>query len=173
MNRISIFRDKLNQMIYKWKQIGIPERSHLFQHAKVLSDWKKDNDILSLWIRQPLMLTATLDDSWGHGLEVIHAFADILGLKKVFIGLLQSPEVIIERCKQHQPDILGLTVLQFDSEDELSIIAKNVPHKTKIIAGGSIFKADPELINRTGIHFAAKDVSDFLYYMLNTFDFVG
>ena len=112
------------------------------------------------------MITATLDDGLGHGLELIRMFSQIAGLEIIDLGLLVMPDKIISACKKNKPDLLGLTVLQFDSEEDILRISRNLPSKTKIIAGGPIFIADPEFARRTGIHFTAKNVADFIRFLL-------
>jgi hypothetical protein len=57
-------------------------------------------------------------------------------------------------------------VLQFDSEENISMISRNLPSKTNIIAGGPVFTADRGFARRTGIHFAAKNVADFIGFLL-------
>ena len=119
-----------------------------------------------LWDNPPLMITATLDDGLGQGLEVIRMFSETAGLEIIDLGLLVTPEKIITACKKNNPDLLGLTVLQFDSEEDILMISKNLPSKTKIISGGPVFTADPEFARRTGIHFAAKNVAYFIRFLL-------
>ncbi len=114
------------------------------------------------------MLTATLEDGFGHGLEVIHRFADAVGLKCMPLGLLLKPERIIQECRIHRPDFLGVTVLQFDSEDALKRIRKEIPSRTRIVAGGPVFRADPDFDQRTGIDRVARDGVDFLKILLDT-----
>ncbi len=112
------------------------------------------------------MLTATLDDGLGHGLEVIRMFSETAGLETIELGLLLTPEKIITSCKNHQPDLLGLTVLQFDSEEDILMISRNLPSKTKIIAGGPVLTADRGFAARAGIHFTAKNAAYFIQYLL-------
>lgn len=112
------------------------------------------------------MLTATLDDGLGHGLEIIRMFSEAAGLDIIELGLLVTPAKIITACKKNQPDLLGLTVLQFDSEENILMISRNLPERTKIIAGGPVFTADPEFSRRAGIHFAAKNVAYFIQFLL-------
>ena len=119
-----------------------------------------------MWDIPPLMMTATLDDGLGHGLEVIRMFSEAAGLEIIDLGLLVTPEKIITACKKNKPDLLGLTVLQFDSEENILMISRNLPSKTKIIAGGPVFTADREFARRTGIHFAAKNVAYFIRFLL-------
>ena len=46
------------------------------------------------------------------------------------------------------------------------MISKNLPSKTKIIAGGPVFAADRGFAARAGIHFAAKNAAYFIQYLL-------
>ena len=112
------------------------------------------------------MITATLDDGLGHGLEVIRMFSEAAGLEIIELGLLVTPETIITACKKNKPDFLGLTVLQFDSEEDVLTISRNLPERTKIIAGGPVFTGDPGFARRAGIHFAAKNVAYFIQFLL-------
>ena len=112
------------------------------------------------------MITATLDDGLGHGLEIVRMFSEAVGLEIIELGLLVTPEKIISACKKNNPDFLGLTVLQFDSEETILMISRNLPSKTRIIAGGPVFTADREFARRAGIHFAAKNVADFIRFLL-------
>jgi methanogenic corrinoid protein MtbC1 len=131
-----------------------------------LLEWKVITGVSGLWDKPPLMLTATLDDGLGHGLEVIRMFSEIAGLETIELGLLVTTEKIITACKTYQPDLLGLTVLQFDSEEVILMISENLPLKTKIIAGGPVFTADRKFAARAGIHFTAKNAADFIQYLL-------
>jgi methanogenic corrinoid protein MtbC1 len=119
-----------------------------------------------LWGMPPIMITATLDDGLGHGLEIIRMFSEAAGLEIIDLGLLVTPEKIITACKKNKPDLLGLTVLQFDSEENILMISRNLPERTKIIAGGPVFAADRGFARRTGIHFAAKNVAYFIRFLL-------
>ena len=112
------------------------------------------------------MITATLDDGLGNGLEVIRLFSEAAGLEIIELGFLVTSEKIITACKKNEPDLLGLTVLQFDSEEDILMISRNLPERTKIIAGGPVFTADPEFSRRAGIHFAAKNVAYFIQFLL-------
>ena len=69
-------------------------------------------------------------------------------------------------CRDLEPMLLGLTVLQFDTEEDLAFIARNIPATTRIVAGGPVFKADPDLAKRAGIHRVADDAADFLKFLL-------
>ena len=144
----------------------MPSRSGLEKAAGELREWKVKTGASGLWNNPPLMITATLDDGLGQGLGVIRMFSETAGLEIIDLGLLVAPEKIIAACKKNNPDLLGLTVLQFDSEEDILLISKNLPSKTKIIAGGPVFTADPEFARRTGIHFTAKNVAHFIRFLL-------
>ena len=144
----------------------MPSRSGLEKKAGDLREWKVKTGGSGLWSTPPLMMTATLDDGLGQGLEVIRMFSEVAGLEIIELGLLVTPENIITACQKHTPDLLGLTVLQFDSEEDILMISRNLPSKTKIIAGGPVFTADPEFALRAGVHFAAKNVAYFIRFLL-------
>jgi methanogenic corrinoid protein MtbC1 len=144
----------------------LPSRSGLEKAAGELREWKVKTSASGLWDIPPLMITATLDDGLGQGLGVIRMFSETAGLEIIDLGLLVAPEKIITECKKNNPDLLGLTVLQFDSEEDILKISKNLPSKTKIIAGGPVFTADPEFARRTGVHFTAKNVAYFIRFLL-------
>jgi len=112
------------------------------------------------------MITATLDDGLGQGLEIIRMFSEAAGLEIIELGLLVTPEKIITACKKNKPDLLGLTVLQFDSEEDILMLSRNLTPKTKIIAGGPVFTADREFARRAGIHFVARNVAYFIRFLL-------
>jgi methanogenic corrinoid protein MtbC1 len=134
--------------------------------AGELRQWKVKAGVSGLWDTPPLMITATLDDGLGQALEIIRMFSETAGIKIIDLGVLVTPEKIITACKKNNPDLLGLTVLQFDSEKDILMISKNLPQKTKIIAGGPVFTADPEFARRTGINFTAKNVAYFIRFLL-------
>ena len=144
----------------------MPSRSGLEKAAGDLREWKVETSCSGLWDIPPLMMTATLDDGLGHGLEVIRLFSEAAGLEIIELGLLVTPEKIITACKKYKPDLLGLTVLQFDSEENILMISKNLPERTKIIAGGPVFTGDRGFARRAGIHFAAKNVAYFIQFLL-------
>ena len=159
-------RDRLTELLTEWEGKERPTRTAYKIKAEELIQWRKKKGIPGLWEDPPLLATATIDDGWGHGLQLIQLWAKALGLKIHPLGLLVKPEEIVKKCLRLNPDFLGMTVLQFDSEDDLIFITRNLPPKTIMIAGGPIFSADPELAGRTGIHFVAKNVAEFVAFML-------
>jgi methanogenic corrinoid protein MtbC1 len=88
------------------------------------------------------------------------------GLKVERVGLLQSPEQILAHCSEHSPQLLGLTVLQFDSEPSLAAITARLKGHTQVIVGGPPFQIEPDLALRTHVDYVARDVADFLDFLL-------
>jgi len=163
----NLLREKLADVVEGWRTSGLPTRSELEAEAQALMDWKRDREIPGLWTPPPLLVTATLDDGLGYGLQIIRLYAEVAGLKVISLGLNREPEEIVAECKRYAPDLVGLTVLQFSSEDALMHISENLPPKTRLIVGGSsIFDADPDFAKRCGVHFVAKSVASFVQYLL-------
>ena len=166
-NGSSLLRDKLINLLNDWQETGIPPRHEMESVAVELLEWKSSNDIISIWDDPPLMVTATLDDGLGLGLRLIHQYAEVAGLHVKPLGLYLPPEEIIDRCRSMAPDILGMTVLQFTSEEALTHIAQNLPDKTRLVAGGPVFSIDPDFANRSGVYFVAKNAAEFLGFVLS------
>jgi methylmalonyl-CoA mutase cobalamin-binding subunit len=160
------FRAVVGRLANQWAA-GLPSRQALEEAAETLKCLRERLEINGIWGQPPSMVTATLDDGLGQGLAIIQKFAVALGMRVIALGLMQTPEAVIEGCRRHQPDFLGLTILQFDTEDDLACIASQLPRKTRIVAGGPVFSADPGFAGRTGTHFAANDVAGFLRCMLD------
>jgi methylmalonyl-CoA mutase cobalamin-binding subunit len=161
-----LLRNELQKYLDQWKLKGIPTRSGFESTAKELIALRTKKKIPGLWRHPPLFMTATIDDGWGHGLSLIHQYAEVIGLRIKHLGLLQSSEKIIVECNTDLPDFLGLTVLQFDTEDELIHLTRHLPSTTVVIAGGPVFSKDPEFAERSGIHYVAKNAAHFLTFML-------
>ena len=120
-----------------------------------------------LWPRSPCMVTATLDDGWGHGLEIIQALAAAVGVRVAPLGVLQTPEAVVAACRRHRADLLGLTVLQFDSDDAVRHILGHLPPPTTLIAGGAAYQFDPDFAERTQTPFVARNGAAFLRFLLS------
>ncbi len=163
-----VFRVAVGRLARQWMASGLPSRQVLDEAAGKLAHLRKRLKVSGIWVQPPSMVTATLDDGLGQGLAVIEQYAVAIGIRLVSLGLMQRTEAVIEACRRHQPDFLGLTILQFDTEDDLRRIANHLPRKTRIVAGGPVFGGDPDFADRTGTHYAAKNVADFLRFMLET-----
>jgi methylmalonyl-CoA mutase cobalamin-binding subunit len=158
---------KLEALLESWKIDGLPGRQTLMDTARDLLDWRKAHGINGLWLNEPVFATATLDDAWGHGLELIGAYAQVLGMRVIPLGLEKTARDIIDTCQDLQPEYLGMTILQFDSEEDLCEIGKNLPAKTRLVAGGPVFKSDPGMARRARVHFMAKNVGEFIRFMMS------
>jgi methylmalonyl-CoA mutase cobalamin-binding subunit len=145
----------------------MPSRQKVEIQLAELERWKSANDIRGLWTNAPLMVTATLDDGIGQGLALIRSTAETAGLRVEHLGLVVPPERIVASCLENHPALLGLTVLQFDSEENLAWIAKQLPPETLLVAGGPVFAFDPDLAGRCGVAFAAEDLAHFLDFLLD------
>lgn len=160
-------KDRLQSLLQDWQAHGIPSPTELQGIFAEINNWKEHSQIKTWWESPPLLLTATLDDGWGHGLQLIELCARTAELRVVSLGLLQSPQTIIGRCRTLLPDLVGVTILQFDSEPDLKWIADHLPTSTRLLAGGPLFRIDPQLAERTGVHCAARNIADFLEFLLN------
>ena len=159
-------RNRLQKLVADMQTKGRPARTELAAAVADIRRWKAEQCTEGLWPEPPLMVTGTLDDAMGHGLDLIHQYAEVAGLQVKPLGLLQTPDAIVAVCRDLEPMLLGLTVLQFDTEEDLAFIAGSIPETTKIVAGGPVFRADPDLAHRVGIHRVAVDAVDFLKFLL-------
>jgi methylmalonyl-CoA mutase cobalamin-binding subunit len=160
------FRDHVAHHADRWLATGLPSRQVLDHAAEQIDQMRERLKVNGLWPAPPLMLTATVDDGLGQGLAVIERYADAIGFRLISLGLLQRPEIIIDACRYHRPDYLGLTVLQFESEEDVAQIARGLPDNTRIIAGGPVFIGDAGFAARTGTHHTARNVAAFLRLMV-------
>lgn len=160
------FRKEVQSLAAQWMQSGLPSRTVLESAAGQLLSRRFSFKSSGLWEVPPLMATATLDDGIGQGLMIIHQFAEAVGMRVDHLGLVQSPERILSACRQKKPDFLGMTILQFDSEEDLTTIARGLSKDTRLICGGPVFSADSEFAQRCGVDFVAGHVGVFLEILL-------
>jgi methylmalonyl-CoA mutase cobalamin-binding subunit len=165
---LTSFQIAVRDVADAWLSSGLPSREGLEDAAGKLARLRKRSSIPGIWEHPPTLATATLDDGLGQGLAVIEAFAGAIGMQVNRLGLMLTKEAIVEDCRCCRPDFLGLTVLQFDTEDDLRFISARLARKIRIVAGGPVFNADPDFAERTGTHYAAKNVAHFLLFMLDT-----
>jgi methylmalonyl-CoA mutase cobalamin-binding subunit len=161
------FAGQIRRQLDTWQAQGLPSREGYLQVAETLLAWRCREGCSGLWPRPPLMVTATLDDAMGHGLAVIEAVAEAAGLRVISLGLLQTVTAVAEVCRRHQPDLLGLTVLQLDTETELTELCQALEPTIRVVAGGPVFTADPELARRAGLSAAIRNAAAFLDYLLS------
>lgn len=164
---ITAFRNRFAETVRQLRDTRRPSREALMTAAERLADFRKRSGAPGLWARPPRMAAASLDDGWGHGLEVIRAWAAAAGMEVCHLGLMRDARTVIDACREWRPHLLGMTVLQFDTEDELIRIRREIPATVRIVAGGPLFGADPELAERAGIDFVAADAAAFGEWLLS------
>ena len=141
-------------------------RAEIFRAGEILLDRKKASSIKGLWQSPPLMVTATLEDAVGQGLTIIHLFSRLAGVDLKPLGLMRTPEEIIHACRQCRPVILGMTILQFHSEEALCEIIENLPAQTRVVVGGPIFKPFSQEELDTKNYLVLNDIRHFLDFLL-------
>lgn len=166
-NGLNAFRLVVQDLIHTWNDHGLSSGGTLLKVADELEQQRTALHSPGLWPVPPVLVTATIDDGIGQGISIIGRFAKAVGMDVKPLGLMQSVDTIVEACLRLQPEFLGLTVLQFDSEPIVSEIAGRIPEKTRLICGGPVFWADPDFAGRTGVHVAVRHVGGFLELLLN------
>lgn len=165
-DRRGVFYQVVQRLAQSWRNGGLPSGSVLLNVADELEQQRIALHFSGLWTVAPVLVTATIDDGIGQGISIIGRFARALGIDEKPLGLMQSKDAIVEACLRLEPEFLGLTVLQFDSEPILAEIASRIPEKTRLVCGGPVFWADPDFARRTGVHVAVRHVGEFLELML-------
>ncbi len=160
------FRKELEAVLRRWRELGLPPRRRLMDQLEALEKKRRSLGVANLWLERPTLATATLDDGWGHGIGVIESCARAAGMRIVSLGLLRRPREIIDACLEMHPDLLGLTILQEESEPDLKAICDVLSSEIPVIAGGPLFSLDPDLAARAGVSFAPKNASEFLNFLL-------
>ncbi len=158
-------RKKIERLLAQWEG-RTPTRQAYLETAGQLTACRQQTGHKALWPRPIRMLTATVDDGWGHGLEIIQALAEAVGVRVAPLGLLQAPEAIVAACQRKRPDLLGLTILQFDSDDAVRHIVAHLPAATTLVAGGAAYQYDPDFAARTRTPFVARHGAAFLRFLL-------
>jgi methylmalonyl-CoA mutase cobalamin-binding subunit len=161
----SEFRQKLRDCLHGWESTS-PTREAYLNAARELTTWRSGRNLPGLWPLPPLMVTATIDDGMGHGLEVIEKLAEAAGVRIHSLGLQQSPENVVKACQELNPRFLGLTVLQFDSDEWVADIVRRLPSSTLLVAGGPAYQYDKDFSRRTGTHVAVKNGAAFLQFLI-------
>ena len=164
-NTATDFKQMILDCLKQWKGAS-PTRESYLAAASEWAAWRSERRHGGLWSSPPRMVTATIDDGWGHGLEVIEKLAAALGMRIHPLGLLQPAERIIAACRELAPEFLGLTVLQFDSDDAVSEVVRGIPPSTLLVAGGAAFQYDPDFALRTGTPVVVKNGASFVRFLL-------
>ena len=110
---INAFRQAVGSLADQWLAAGLPSRQKLVEQAEKLDRLREHLKAEGIWEHPPCMLTATLDDGLGQGLAIIEKYALAMGMRLISLGLMQTPQAILDACLRHQPDYLGLTILQW------------------------------------------------------------
>ncbi len=160
-------RKVLTEFSDTWQQDPAVSWSEIYQIGEKLLEWKTKKQIVSIWDRQPTMVTATLEDGIGQGLKMIHLYSRIAGIKIIPLGLMQPEKAIIDACIKQKPDFLGMTILQFYSEESLDDIINQIPKETQVVVGGPVFKFlnDEELAQKN--YTVLNSISAYLDFLLN------
>ncbi len=157
---------RLGTLLASWRSGALPSRAGYLEAAEALLAWRVEHGGGGLWRVAPLLATATLDDAWGQGLDVIHRLAEAVGMRLLPLGPRRSPEMILAICQRELPAFLGLTVLWAEAEAALRSIAQGLPRMTRLIVGGPAFAADHELASRAGVAFVVAHGAAFLERLL-------
>jgi methylmalonyl-CoA mutase cobalamin-binding subunit len=160
-------RKIVDELTNNWKNDPKISWTQIYGIGEKLLEWKTQKNIAGLWQYPPKMITATMDDGIGQGLKLIHLFSRIAGLEIVPLGLMQSRETIINECNKQCPEFLGMTILQFETEEILNTIIPQFPEKMIVLAGGPIFKMIPDDDIQNKKYFSFHHISEYLTFLLN------
>jgi len=160
------FRKKLEKTLNEWHLHGVPPRYELRSVISDLRNWRENVGVSSLWDQPPLMVSATLDDGWGLGIETIESCARAVGICVYSIGLMIPAQDLIRTCHEMRPDLLALTMLHSDTEPVLEQVCTAVAGMSRVVVGGAGAAGNPRLEQRLDI-MVAKDISDFLELLLS------
>lgn len=164
MNSRDQFILKIKEMLDEWEEQGMPPRWTLLRSLQTLREYREKNHI-QLFPNSPVIMTATLDDGWGIGIDVIHKACEMLGISHRFLGLLVRPGKILKQCGILQPDFLGLTVLHETSLCDLKYIIQNLSPSIMILVGGLSVDIQNDHLSSGRIHYI-RNVSQFIRLFL-------
>jgi len=160
-------RKILEEFTTSWQNDPTISWMQIYAVGEKLLAWKTQNKIVGLWKHPPKMITATMDDAVGQGLKIIHLFSRLAGIEIIPLGLLQSKEKIIDACQNQHPNILGMTILQFDTEEILNAIVSQIPETIHVLVGGPIFKMMPENELFRKRYISCNNICDYLNFLLH------
>jgi methylmalonyl-CoA mutase cobalamin-binding subunit len=157
----------LTELVSTWQNDPTISWTQFYSMGEKLLAWKSQENIEGLWSNPPKMITATIDDGIGQGLKMIHLFSRVAGISLIQLGLLQSMDTIINVCKKEQPRFLGLTILQFDTEEILNDLISQIPDTIQVLVGGPIFNKIPESALENKKYIPFNNVCDYLNFLLH------
>ncbi len=163
-----ILRTVLTDFIKKLDENPGMSGSEVLQTGRKLLTWKATEAVDGLFSQPPRLMTATLDDGIGQGLTMIHCFAELTGVEIIHLGLMQTSATITAECRRQHPDMLGLTVLQYDTEEILcDHIIPQLPETVQVIVGGPIFKTMTEKTLAAKPYRVLNTIPDFLLFLMD------
>lgn len=160
-----LFTNAVRELARSWRENGVPPRRQLREQLRDLQESRRQLGIASLRETSAAIVTATIDDGWGHGIETVALCARALGLAVHELGLEVRPGEIAAACHALQPRYLALTVLHMESEAKLRQVVRNMPARTDVIVGGAFVQNVPDALERLGI-IPARRLLDFLELLL-------
>lgn len=161
-DNVSLYVEAVGKFLKRRNQEGIPPRWTLVEELKKLVELRQTLGVSSITPAPFRLLTATLDDGWGLGIEIIHHACDVLGVHYTFLGLMKSAQDITRSCEIEKPDAVGVTVLQEDTIEELLLLRRLITAETQIFAGGFGIR---NLTPVAGIT-VFKDIVSFMSYLI-------
>ena len=79
-------RKRSGRISRKWISDGLLSRQVLESTAEALTQWNRDRQVSGVWPNRPLMVTATIDDGIGQGIQIIECYAKVMGLRVQHLG---------------------------------------------------------------------------------------
>ena len=161
-------RARLEALLADCREHGEPPRATLRASLSDILVFRERHGLSGLWgASPPLLLTATLDDGFGHGIETAALCARACGMETRSAGLLAAPEAIAAAARETGAALCAVTVLRTDSEEALARLASLLPPACPLVAGGPAIRHDPALAARAGVRHPAATVTDLLALLLS------
>ncbi len=136
------FVKEIRTVLDSWREKKPPRWSMLKKLEELTEARKRAGIETILSDNVSTIYTATIDDGWGMGIDVIHKACDVIGLRYKFLGLLVKVDELVNVCNQDIPDFLGLTVIHESSFDDVLYIASKIHEKTTLLVGGGALKTE-------------------------------
>jgi len=104
---MTTLRRHLEKLSRGWIAQGLPSREQLVRSGQELIRWKQETGHQGLWSTRPRLLTATLDDGIGQGIEIIQLFAEVMGMQVIPLGLVRPPTALWPLAGSTCPNMSG------------------------------------------------------------------
>lgn len=159
--------DRLQILVENWRALGLPSHSELLALADQIAT-EVPGSADGLWApHRPLLLTATMDDGIGQGLQIVERYARLVGMRVQALGLNCSVNEIVMASQKASPQMIGLTVLQWDTLEEITALRRVLPETVALVIGGPIFRRHPLVALKSGVDAVAGGIGEFVEYLLN------